>query len=185
MTARGERHSEDEPQPAVRWAGIPESRVERVCKWASGAALWLMLLLIGADIVTRSLLNFSFEISDELSGYLLVAIAFLSLSVCQSSAGFHHVELVQSRLSPRARARSRVAFDLLALCFALLLLWQFGKLEISSWRFGERAPTFLETPLWLPRLTMALGALALCCAVCRTLLAHVREALRTGRQAHE
>ena len=38
-----------------------------------------MLVLIAVDIVTRSLFNFSLEVSDEVGGYMLVAIAFLSL----------------------------------------------------------------------------------------------------------
>ena len=44
-----------------------------------------------------ALFNFSFEISDELGGYMLVIITFVSLSVCQANDSFHHVELVQSR----------------------------------------------------------------------------------------
>ena len=35
-------------------------------------------------------------------------------------------------------------------------IWQqLLKLERSSYRFGEKAPTYLETPLWIPRLAMA------------------------------
>ena len=65
-------------------------------------------------------------------------------------------------------------FDALAFAFSGLLLWHFIRLELSSWRFGERAPTYLETPLWLPRLAMAIGVAALCFSIARTFLAHVR-----------
>ena len=47
---------------------LPETIVERFCKLACVAALVVMLIVIGTDILTRSLLNFSFEISDELGG---------------------------------------------------------------------------------------------------------------------
>ena len=93
---------------------LKESIVERACKLACVVALTVMLVVIGVDILTRSLFNFSFEISDELGGYMLVVIAFVSLPVCQISDSFHHVELVQSRLSPFGRAVSHVIFDLLA-----------------------------------------------------------------------
>ena len=164
---------------------VPEGPVETVCKWACEAALVVMLVVIGTDIFTRWLLNFSFEISDEIGGYMLAAITFLSLSVCQVNDSFHHVELVQARLSPRGRALSNLLFDLLTLSFAALLVWHYIKLEMSSWRFGERAPTMLETPLWFPRLVMAIGAAALCLAVCRTILLHIRR-LRAagGERAH-
>ena len=76
-----------------------------------------MLVVIGADIFTRYLLNFSFEVADELGGYMLVVMTFVSLSVCQVTNSFHQVELVQARLSQRGRALSAAFFDVLA--FAL------------------------------------------------------------------
>ena len=152
---------------------LKESMVERACKLACVAALIVMLVVIGVDIVTRSLFNFSFEISDELGGYMLVVISFVSLPVCQISDSFHHVELVQSRLSPFARAVSHVIFDLLSLAFCALLLWQLTRFELSSFRFGDRAPTYLATPLWIPQIAMMLGAAALCFSVVRTLAADV------------
>jgi len=103
-----------------------------------------MLVVIGADIFTRYLLNFSFEIADELGGYMLVVMTFVSLSVCQVNGAFHQVELVQARLTPRGRALSAAIFDVLSFGFAALLLWHFVRLELSSYRFGERAPTYLK-----------------------------------------
>src|SRR6266851_2298945 len=151
---------------------VPEGPVELACKWACEAALIVMLVVIGTDIFTRWLLSFSFEISDEIGGYMLATITFLSLSVCQVNDSFHHVELIQARLSERWRALSALFFDLLTLSFAALLLWHYVRLEQSSLRFGERAPTYLETPLWIPRLAMAIGAAALCLSVLRTIAMH-------------
>jgi len=153
---------------------VGEGPVERLCKYASEAALIIMLLVIGVDIFTRYLLNLSFEIADELGGYMLVVMTFVSLSVCQANNAFHQVELVQARLSPRGRALSGAIFDVLSFAFACLLLWQLVKLELSSYSFGERAPTYLETPLWIPRLAMAIGVAALLVAIVRTFVAHVR-----------
>jgi TRAP-type transport system small permease protein len=152
---------------------LPETIVERICKFACVAALVVMLVVIGVDILTRSLFNYSFEISDELGGYMLVVITFVSLPVCQISDSFHHVELVQSRLSPFGRAVSHVIFDLLSLAFCGLLFWQLARFEISSFRFAVRAPTYLSTPLWIPQIAMLLGATALCFSMARTLAADV------------
>jgi len=152
---------------------LPETLVERFCKLVCVAALVVMLIVIGTDILTRSLLNFSFEISDELGGYMLVVITFFSLSVCQVNDSFHHVELVQSRLSPLGRALSHVIFDGLSLAFCMLLLWQLISFEISSREFGDLAPTYLATPLWIPRMAMVIGALALCFSMLRSLAADI------------
>src|SRR5689334_15574973 len=126
-----------ERPPALHKSTVPEGPVETACKWACEAALDTMLVVIGTDIFTRWLLNFSFEVSDEIGGYMLAAITFLSLAVCQVNDSFHHVELIQARLSPRGRALSRLLFDLLTLAFSSLLLWHYIRLESSSYRFGE------------------------------------------------
>jgi TRAP-type C4-dicarboxylate transport system permease small subunit len=160
---------------------LKESIVERVCKLACVAAIIVMLVVIGVDILTRSLFNFSFEISDELGGYMLVVISFVSLPVCQISDSFHHVELVQSRLSPFGRAVSHVIFDVLSLAFCVLLLWQLARFELSSFRYGDRAPTYLATPLWIPQSTMMLGAAALCFSMLRTLIADVARLRASGK----
>src|SRR3984957_1980027 len=162
---------------------LKESVVERACKLACVAALITMLIVIGFDILAGWFFNFSFEISDELGGYMLVVITFVSLPVCQINDSFHHVELVQSRLSPFARAVSHIIFDLLSLAFCALLLWQLARFEISSFRFGDRAPTYLATPLWIPQIAMMLGAAALCFSVARTLAADVARLRAIGKMA--
>ena len=169
-------------RPSVH--GLTESIVERICRLACIAALVVMLVVVATDILTRWLLNFSFEVSDELGGYLLVVIAFVSLPVCQIGESFHRVELVQSRLTPFWRAVSNLIFDLLSFTFCALLLWQLARFELASYRFGDRAPTYLATPLWIPQATMLLGAAALCLSMLRTLAADVAR-LRTGGQMAE
>jgi TRAP-type transport system small permease protein len=164
---------------------VPEGPVERLCNFACMVALVVMLGVIGVDIMTRALFNFSFEISDELGGYMLVVITFVSLPVCQVNDSFHHVEFVQSRLSARGRAISQVVFDLLSLAFAMALLWQLIRFEMSSWRFDDHAPTYLATPLWIPRLAMVVGAAALLFSMARTIAADIAGLKRSRRGAGE
>lgn len=162
---------------------IGEGPVERLCKYICVAAIAVMLIVVAVDVITRSLFNFSFEVSDELGGYLLATITFVSLPVCQANDSFHHVELVQARLSPRGRAVSHLIFDLLSLAFCGLLLWQLVRFEIASWRFDDHAPTYLGTPLWIPRAAMLVGSAALCFSMLRTLLADIRRIRDMGRAA--
>ena len=74
-------------------------------------------------------------------------------------------------LTPRGRSLSHLVFGLLSLAACGLLAWQYLRFELSSWRFGDVAPTYLATPLWLPRAAMAIGLLALCFSLCRTVVA--------------
>jgi len=172
MTATAERDGE-RARGARHLRALPEGPVERLCNLACMMALIVMLGVIGVDIMTRAVFNFSFEVSDELGGYMLVAITFISLAVCQVNDSFHHVEFVQSRLSARGRALSHVIFDLLSLAFCTALLWQLVRFEMSSWRFDDHAPTYLATPLWIPRLAMVVGAAALLFSMVRTLVADI------------
>jgi len=161
-----------------RSRALPEGPVEATCRLASEAALVVMLVLVAVDIVTRWVFNFSFEVSDEVGGYMLVVICFVSLSACHVNGSFHEVEFVQARLTPRWRSISQLMFGLLSLMACVLLAWQFARFELSSWRFGDVAPTYLATPLWLPRLAMVLGMVALVFSLCRTLTAEAKR-LRT------
>ena len=173
-------HIVDAMREERRQRVLPEGPVEWTCKVLSEIALLVMLVLIAVDIATRWLFNFSFEVSDEVGGYMLVVITFLSLSACLANGSFHEVEFVQAQLSPRARAASRLVFGVLALAASALLAWQFVRLELSSWRFGDVAPSYLQTPLWLPRLPMAIGMLALCFTIVRVLIADLRRIVRSS-----
>jgi TRAP-type C4-dicarboxylate transport system permease small subunit len=181
MGATAERGGER----AHRLRALSESPVERLCNLVCVVALIVMLGVIGVDIVTRAVFNFSFEISDELGGYMLVAITFISLPVCQVNDSFHHVEFVQARLSPRGRAISHVIFDVLSLAFCIALLWQLVRFEISSWRLDDHAPTYLATPLWIPRSAMVIGAAALLFSMVRTLAADISRLRHSGQAPGE
>jgi TRAP-type C4-dicarboxylate transport system permease small subunit len=172
---------------ARRSRALPEGPVEWTCKLASEAALVVMLVLVAVDIVTRWVFNFSFEVSDEVGGYMLVVICFVSLSACHVNGSFHEVEFVQARLTARGRSISQLIFGFLSLAACVLLAWQFARFELSSWRFGDMAPTYLSTPLWLPRLAMVLGMLALVFSLCRTLTAEAKRlrALTTAGSGHD
>ena len=157
-----------------------EGVVETACKLMSALALMVLLVVVAVDIVTRWGFHFSYEISDEVGAYMLVAIAFLSLPVSHINGAFHRVEFVQARLSRRARLVSSIAFELTALAFCAILVWQFAGLVRSSWRFGQRAPTLLETPLWLPRVLLVVGMAALCLSLLRSLGADLRRLRSLG-----
>src|SRR5665213_60266 len=111
-----------------------ETWVERLCARLCELSLVVSIVMIVAEVTSRALFHFSFEITDEIGGYLLVLISFLSLPVAQVHHGFHHVEFVQARLSPRGRAISRLVFDLMCLFCAGILLWQLARLELTTWR---------------------------------------------------
>ena len=153
---------------------LRETPVERICQLLCGVGLFAMIAIVTLEVITRNLFGFSFQISDELGGYIIVLISFLSLCVCQVNQSFHHVEFLQARLSRRGRAASRVVFDLICLVLCGILLWQMIRLTLNSFASEDVAPTPLMTPLWLPQALMPLGLAALTFSVARITLADLR-----------
>ena len=140
-----------------------------------------MVVIIGAEALARSTAGIALELADELGGYLLVAITFLSLPVCQSTRAFHQLDLLQHRLTLRARRISTVIFDLLALAFSAVVLWQLSRMEWLSWITGDVTPTEWQTPLWIPRLVMPLGMAALCATLLKKLVVDFRRVDETSK----
>ncbi len=156
--------------PAPSW-------IERGCMLICEIGIVALAVIVITEIVTRNLFGFSFEASDELGGYIIIGITFLSLPVSQVYRSYHHVQFVQSRLSPRMRAALHVLFDALSLAFCVLLIWQLTRFVMQSWRSEDAAPTMLATPLWIPQAVMPLGALAAAVALVRALAGNVRRFL--------
>ena len=158
-----------------------ESRVEWTFRWLSQITVILVIVVIATEIVVRSLFGWSLQVTNELGGYALATIAFLSLPSCQMQHAFHRVHFLDARLSARGRAILRLIFDVLSLLCALILTWQFFRFERITWRSGDVAATNLMTPLWIPRLMMLLGAAGLSFALIRTVAADLRRVHGTSR----
>ncbi len=164
---------------------LPETIVERAARWVCGIGILGMALTVAVELVTRNLFHFSFEMSDEIGGYIVVAVSFLSLCVCEVHRSYHRMELVQSRLPRTWQAASRVFFDIVILAFCALLVWQLSRFVLNNWRSGDVAPTHWLTPLWIPQLTMPLGAACLTWSVLRSLRADINAFIRERMLAGE
>src|SRR5580704_17952482 len=153
--------------PAPSW-------MERGCMLICEIGIVAIAVVVLIEIVTRNLFGFSFEASEELGGYIVVGISFLSLPVCQVYRSYHHVQFVQARLSPRLRAVSHILFDLLSFGFCILLVWQLTRFTLQTYHAEDVAPTLLATPLWIPQALMPIGAIAASASLLRSLIGNVR-----------
>ncbi len=68
--------------------------LEKSCIWICEVAIIAMGAVVILEIVTRNLFGCSFEISEEIGGYIIVGIAFLNLPVCQVCRSYHHVQFL-------------------------------------------------------------------------------------------
>jgi TRAP-type transport system small permease protein len=127
------------------------------------------------EIVLRSVFNSTTDNSDELVGYMLIGVSFLSLALCQSRGAFHRVEMVQMRLGPRGKAVSALIFDTLSFGYIALTTWYFVQFVMSSYRREAVASTPLATPLWIPETVMVVGAAMLLLVLGKAVIDDVRK----------
>jgi len=161
------------------FAGTRLGLLERLCQVICGLGIVALAVIVLTEIVTRNLFNFSFQISDEVGGYIVVGLTFLALPVCQARQAYHHVMFVQVRLSRRVREWLNLAFDLLSLAFCLMLIWELGWQVVQTWQTGDIAPTELATPLWIPQAVMPIGCVVLSLVLLRGIGIRLRRLLRS------
>lgn len=158
------------------------SQIENGSELLCSLFLMAMIVLIAAEAIARNVFATSLQVTDEIGGYLLVAMTFISMSVAEAHGAFHRVELIQARVGKTLRMISQIVFDLMSLGASALVTWQLTRLTLNSWRAEDVAPTPLQTPLWLPQSTMAIGMALLCFALLRTIIAKAKR-LRGSRQS--
>jgi len=146
-----------------------------LCVTACKIALLAIIAIVTLEIFMRSVLATSTYMADEVSGYMLVLVAFMSLGTCQINGGFHRVELLTDNVPRPVAKLLLILFDLIAVVLAVLFLWKFWAFFSANFRTGNVAPTLLATPMWLPQLSMVVGIALYLAAAILTLLVHVSE----------
>lgn len=143
----------------------PLSPPERALGWLitferilCGVMIVAMTLLVSIEVVCRSFLNFSLLLTEEVTSYLLVGVAFLGMGVALGDRMLFRVEFLFDSLPARMQAILQFFFDILSLVFALILTWQLVRLVMNTFQRDIVAPTILQTPLYLPQSFMAFGA---------------------------
>jgi TRAP-type C4-dicarboxylate transport system permease small subunit len=154
--------------------------METAGAWVCGLALMVTLAITAVEVFTRAVFNYSFQISDDLGGYLLVAITFLSLAYGQVTNAFHKVQFVQDRLQPRPRAILNLFFLVVAIFSVAAITWFLTVFAIDAFKSGDVAPTNLQTPMWIPQSIMPLGMAMLLVALIKTAIVEFR-AFRSGQ----
>lgn len=157
--------------------GLAAAGCRHVAEWITVA----LVVMMGVEMVSRTLFGWSLQFSNEVGGYALVAITFLSLASGQLLHAYHRVHFLEDRLSPRGRALLRLAFDVASTAVALLLAGEMLRFEWLAWNSGDVSATSLLLPLWIPRLVMPLGCLVLAWAMLRTIAADIRRLRAAGR----
>ena len=127
---------------------------------AALAALFMvgLLVMVLLSIIGRQL-HFNVPGIDAYAGYLMAGCGFLALAHTLKRGEHIRVTLILARLNPRARRwLERWATGVAALLAGLFAFYSV-RLAWQSHVFNDISTGNDATPLWLPQLSMAVGAI--------------------------
>jgi TRAP-type C4-dicarboxylate transport system permease small subunit len=131
----------------------------------------LTMVVVG---IAGRLLHFHVPGTDAYAGYCMAGSGFLALAYTLKRGEHIRVSLLIEHAGPRVKR----ALELWSLGVATLLAALFAfygvRLAFQSWQFNDVSTGNDATPLWLPQLAMAIGAVVLFVAVADELAREVR-----------
>lgn len=140
------------------------SRIRRVIEtlsdiggYFSGLAVLLMMSFVMYEVFMRYVLNRAPRFADEISAYMLVALAFIGLAYTWKEKGHVRVEALVSRLPTRVSRWLRLGGLILALAFILLVSKVSFDFVVDTYTRGMISTTWLRVPIYLPGIALAIG----------------------------
>ena len=156
--------------------------ISRIFYFCGAISICVLFLLMFGDVSSRFLFNSPIRGTAEVSKYLLVAIAFLSLGYAQLKGTHISVETLVSHLTAKLRSILDIIFSLLAMGFFSVMCIQTADRAYLDWQEGILlSATSVRLPVWWPSFVAAVGCLLLVVSLGVQI---VRSAvkLRTGRE---
>ncbi len=138
--------------------------IDTCSKWGaylSSLAMLLIVALILLEIILRSLFSASTLMSDEYSGYLMVALVMLGLSHTFAQGSHIRISIIAERLHGRAARGLDLFVTLAALALISYALYHSLWMVQDTFSYGMLADSISETPLYLPQIFIPVGLLLL------------------------
>ncbi|MGB3289921.1 MAG: TRAP transporter small permease [Burkholderiaceae bacterium] len=134
---------------------------------AGGLAAIFMIGVLVAVVMSIATRQLGVHIGglDAYAGYSMAAAGFLALAHTFKSGEHIRVTLLLSALPTKGGLRLDIFALLVACLVAASLCWFSAKLVLDSYSYNDISTSDDATPLWIPQLTMAIGALIFFIAV--------------------
>lgn len=153
-SAVGTEGAKPAPSGLDRWIGF----VVWLAAAAGAGVVLLMMSVVGYSVVNRYILGTPVTWTDELSGYLVVALVMLGAAETLRRGEHISIDLITSHLRQRGRRIADLWGNLMVLVVSVSLLIS-GKATIMySLDYGILSEGYLEVPMWIPQSFLILGA---------------------------
>ena len=136
-------------------------------------AMVLLLVMVILSVVSR-LAGFNVPGTDAYAGYMMAGAGFLALAHTLKRGEHIRVTLLLTALKGRSKHALEVWALFAASLLAVLLAFYSCKLAWQSYTFHDISTSNDATPLWMPQIAMALGAVVLAIAFIDELVLELR-----------
>lgn len=123
----------------------------------AGFGLVLLSVAITVDILTRKLLHWSIQGTDELGGYVLAFVAVFGFPYALLNRAHTRVDVVTALLGRSGRVASNIFAYVTILLYAVFIAWFSVTSLMESLQYGAVANSPWQTPLWIPQGITAMG----------------------------
>lgn len=130
------------------------------CAWLAALCMVGILIMVLLTIAGR-LLNFYIPGTDAYAGYFMAGAGFLALAHTLKRNEHIRVTLIINSLADSGRKYAELWALSVGLILAALLAYYSVNLCMDSYTFNDRSSSSDSTPLWVPQITMAVGACVL------------------------
>ena len=129
--------------------------------YLSSLAMLSIVGLILVEIVLRTLFHTSTLISDEYSGYMMVATIMMGVSYTFAQGSHIRITIITERLHGRAAQGLDLIVTLVALALCSYALYHSLWMVQDTFSYRILADSLSETPLYIPQVMIPVGFLLL------------------------
>lgn len=137
------------------------ARLGAISAAAACLALAGLILLVTVQVIGRAVTGVPMAFTDEIGGFLMVAITCLGLAESMRQGTHIRVEVVVARLAAPALRRLAVVSCAIAVVLAAVLVYRTTVLVVESVGLGSFSPD-AQLPLAPVQAVMTIGFLLLC-----------------------
>ena len=147
----------EEAKPASSVLYYLTVSVSKLAAAVGAGVVVLMMLVVSYSVVNRYILNTPITWTDELSGYLVVALVMLGAADALRRGDHISVDLITARLAKRGKQLVEIWSCIVVLVFSSVLLISSKKTIEYSVNFEIVSEGYLEVPMWIPQSFLILG----------------------------
>ena len=132
--------------------------------WLAGIFMIATLLAVLSSILGRMMPAFDLHGADAYAGYCMATSAFLALATTLRRGEHIRVTLIINALKGKSQKGLEIFALTLGALLAMLFAYYSVRLAFQSHAFNDISTSNDATPLWIPQLSMAVGAVIMAIA---------------------